>query len=252
MSTQESTPADSDVDIPHGTSAANSPSIPFEQRTAANELFTEAEAEDVLPISSAPLGNRTSEAQHPDSVRDAFTRPPTQDTTTTVHPPDEEDALPGTEISPSAHTLHGRHDAGGQGFYPHCQVFDNATPNPLYPLSGSDLYTSPPVRGRSAAAQRLSQTPCEGLPSTEPNVPVETSYPPGYRDPMDAFVGAMQRNSRRLDDLERGLTGSQDEAFSVDARSSQINLVVTLVGLVIMLLAGGTKLYETIHPPSAH
>lgn len=227
-----------------GAGAGAAPSLPY-----APPAYRGAEGQysGAYVVNTYANTGTTNEARRPNSVHDAFTHPVAQDTATAVLVPDADHSLLETEVSPGTHLLHVLHGAEGQGTYPHSHVSRNATP-----LSGGELHTSPQVQGRTAAPERFSQTPGEGPLPTEPNVLVETSYPLRYRDPMDAFVSAMQENSRRLDDLERGLTGSQDEASGTEARSSRLNLIVTLVGLMVMLTAGGTKLYDTIHPPSAH
>ncbi|KAG9041120.1 hypothetical protein FS837_012719 [Tulasnella sp. UAMH 9824] len=97
-------------------------------------------------------------------------------------------------------------------------------------------------------ASCFSQTASQDGPPVERDTVRETSYPPRHRDPTDALVRAMQGNSRRLDDLERGVV-IPEEATWMGVRDPRTAFILTVMALAVMLLEGGTKLYGAIHPP---
>lgn len=91
------------------------------------------------------------------------------------------------------------------------------------------------------------QTASGDGPPAERDMVRETSYPPRHRDPTDALVRAMQGNSRRLDDLERGVV-IPEEATWMGVRDPRTAFILTVMALAVMLLEGGTRLYGAIHP----
>lgn len=135
----------------------------------------------------------------------------------------------------------------GQNMLPCLQSSNCATSNSRHVLSIENFCSCHQAQGHPSTTAPPSQASSASALLAEQESSRDTGYPPDF---MGAFVDAMHRNSSRLDDLERGVTGLESDGPWVSTRGSQMSLIVTAVGMGMMLLAGGTKLYEAIRPPS--
>ncbi|KAG8919865.1 hypothetical protein FRC01_001056 [Tulasnella sp. 417] len=167
-----------------------------------------------------------------------------------VRTADGERPPPPDGVSRDTHSPHrGRSSTQGQDMVPHSPSHNNTTSNFQQAPSAETFCSCCQTHVHASTPVPLAQIASGGALPNQHGNHRELGYPPRSEELREAMADAMRIHHDWHVDIERPATGVGGDGPPVYAHNSQINLIIISVGLVMMLLAGVTKLYEAIHPP---